>query len=430
MAHVSKNRNHTLKNKIKDINILEIIIILVTLLLIRIPVLFIIATILDTIYFYKLRTKKFKILSGIHGEEEVANLLECELNDNYIIIPDLEIPNGSERTAQIDTIVIGNNVIYMLEIKKFNGKIYGDATSKKLTFEKRINGKISRQERYNPIKQNITHTTAFSNLIYKELGKIYKIIPAIVFVGDYCNICINNSQMELINSKKLIQFIKSNDKGVYISKKDKENIQNILISNNINKLENKKNNYIKYAAIFLLFIANMFNLYSFIKPNIINTFNSNHEFNYNQQIQKQQKVNLLQVITDIKHYNDNYKLQKTIDKNTLTLDKFSFSTGLTGSFPVNERSNPNCYSFQIKNSNYNRLHMNIVTKGKFKQIIGIYDIDTDTLIKTYEINSPNTLIPINVDIGKYKNIKISFGCDINNNVNSDTRFIIGDNYLE
>ena len=51
------------------------------------------------------------------GEEHVISRLVAELPDNYVVVPNLEVPVGGGQLIEIDALVIGNRCCLDVEIK-------------------------------------------------------------------------------------------------------------------------------------------------------------------------------------------------------------------------------------------------------------------------------------------------------------------------
>ena len=123
---------------------------------------------------FKLRYKTINEI-GLDGELNVqAKLLLLDKNE-YKIIHNILIPSYNDKTTQIDSIVISEYGIFVIETKKYNGIIMGDKNSKYWTsyyknirYNKDSNpnkGVIKRF--YNPIRQNLGHILSLKKLLSK-----------------------------------------------------------------------------------------------------------------------------------------------------------------------------------------------------------------------------------------------------------------------
>lgn len=154
-------------------------------------------------------------VKGGFGELRLDFILS-RLNKDYIIIKDIIIP-GSNKTTQIDSIVISIYGIFVIECKNFSGYIYGNDKDKVWT---QIVGK-TKNTFYNPVRQNYAHIKAIENVI----GDKYNIYSIIVFSDKATlkNVTINGNNSRVINESEILSTI-SKYKDVTI---DKEEIKNI-----------------------------------------------------------------------------------------------------------------------------------------------------------------------------------------------------------
>lgn len=174
-----------------------------------------------------------KIDSGVKGEKLAIDILS-RLPDTYSIITDLQVSDNDGRISQIDSVVIGNNGIFIIEVKNMNGEIVGNSEDKEFTQYKtgRKGGEYSNKF-YNPIKQVRTHTYRLSQFL-KRNGLRYNIKDFVLFTNSNAKVLINNSTTTNIfsisngDTKELINHILNNNE-VNISNEDKEKIENLLI---------------------------------------------------------------------------------------------------------------------------------------------------------------------------------------------------------
>lgn len=175
---------------------------------------------------------------GLAGEEEVLRELEY-LSDDYAIIPDITINNGlnkegKERTAQLDTVIIGKGKIYLLEVKNYKGKIIGHADEQYITIEKVSSGdRAYRDKRYNPIKQNHVHMLALRKLLDRKGFNNVFIQPVVVFTHPECAARIKQSRMPVTYSDEIKEYIQRTDKHSSISVKQRDELTSIVVDNHI-----------------------------------------------------------------------------------------------------------------------------------------------------------------------------------------------------
>jgi restriction system protein len=115
---------------------------------------------------------------GIIGEWVFSWMLRINLDKQYyrtVKNITLRLPDG--KTAQIDHIIVSRFGIFVVEVKNYQGWIFGDAYSKEWTQS------LSKHKRFrfqNPIHQNHGHVMALSELMEIPLD-YFK--PVVAFVG-------------------------------------------------------------------------------------------------------------------------------------------------------------------------------------------------------------------------------------------------------
>lgn len=138
--------------------------------------------------------------AGADGELNALKTL-LELPDDYSVIQDLEIYDGDKK-SQLDAVVIGNNGIFIVEIKNLSGEITGNEHDKNVTQVKRYKNKSNVTKHiYNPIKQIKTHHYRLSNLL-KNNGFKYRIESIVYFCNPSAKVDLNSEIVKI--------FIKSN----------------------------------------------------------------------------------------------------------------------------------------------------------------------------------------------------------------------------
>ncbi|WP_347352508.1 NERD domain-containing protein [Acetoanaerobium noterae] len=153
---------------------------------------------------------------GMEAETKVQEELYKLENNKFRIINNIIIPNYTGKSTQIDSIVIFEFGVIVIETKKINGIVIGDEESKywsvysKDFIYKRMNStkkittkKIISRKMYNPIRQNKGHILSLKNLNSKfEEINFYSIIA----VDDYVELKLNTST-KVIYIKDLITHI-------------------------------------------------------------------------------------------------------------------------------------------------------------------------------------------------------------------------------
>ena len=171
-----------------------------------------------------LKSPKFK---GIIGEKSVSSKLKKLDNNKYKVINDLMIKN-SNRTSQIDHIVISEYGIFVIETKNYKGWIIGNEYD---DYWKQVIYKRKEKLR-NPIKQNYGHVKALEN--YLKNYENIKIIPIVVFT--YEATLKVNAKSSVIYTKDLLNNINSY-KDKVISKDNVDKIYSML--SKVNIIDNK-----------------------------------------------------------------------------------------------------------------------------------------------------------------------------------------------
>lgn len=113
---------------------------------------------------------------GEAGEERVQRMLSALPSEEYIVLSGVLLPTKSG-TTQIDHIVISAYGIFVIEVKNYQGQIYGKKDGDE--WKKYINGKEYRF--HNPLFQNYAHVKAVAQVIGTSTANI---IPLTVFTGN------------------------------------------------------------------------------------------------------------------------------------------------------------------------------------------------------------------------------------------------------
>lgn len=248
MAKVLNNKNH-LESEVLELkdqsvsnrnNLLISIVVLVIIAFLESDILNILGTGILLFYTIPKAIKGSKISAEIKKKdtgakgEIITNRLLSKLPDSYSIISDLEITDESGKTSQIDTVILGNNGIFIVETKNMNGTIKGTSDDRELIqFKLSRNGNNYSKKFYNPIKQVRTHTYRLSKLL-KDNGLNYNIKDSVFFANENAVVRIDNkSSTKVFNlanngQDELIDFITSNT-NLVISDNDKKKMEDLLI---------------------------------------------------------------------------------------------------------------------------------------------------------------------------------------------------------
>lgn len=123
------------------------------------------------------------------------------------VLTNLYLENRNTETTEIDILAVSNKGIYVLEMKNYAGYIYG---SEKDQYWTQVLNKWTKNQFYNPLKQNYAHTKAVESYlsISNEL-----LIPIIVFSNrsklSKINVGLNHNVFQY---RDALKFIKKNEK--------------------------------------------------------------------------------------------------------------------------------------------------------------------------------------------------------------------------
>jgi hypothetical protein len=148
-------------------------------------------------YFYH---REYRIYSGgWTGEKQLANLLISKLNDDYYLLNDLYLHNGS---GDIDHIVLGPNGVFVLETKNWNGVISCNGDQWQRVGKPRFSSSPSRQVKRNAakIKQIIENSPNLRSLDISVEG-------VVVFTNNHASLHLNNPAVPILKLPKLPNYI-------------------------------------------------------------------------------------------------------------------------------------------------------------------------------------------------------------------------------
>lgn len=165
------------------------------------------------------KRKKQSIINS--GEKEVINVLSKI--KGYKLLNNIMIKRGT-KTSQIDHILIGKKGIFVIETKDYSGVITGGDYDVNWTQTLMAHNNYF----YNPIRQNYGHVKALEEVL--NIDEIF--IPLIVFTNK-SNIKNLNTVNNVIQLKKLKNFIRKYKSNYKLSKKDIEEFYNKISSKNI-----------------------------------------------------------------------------------------------------------------------------------------------------------------------------------------------------
>lgn len=201
---------------------------------------------------------------GYYGEFQVFCMLYQDLIGQCKILMNLNIPvSNTDKTTEIDLLLIHETGLYVFEVKHYKGTIYGNSDGKIWTqYFRTVKNKVFK----NPILQNEYHVNALKN-IFKDIP----IKSFIIFTNNECNLKVTNSNdnvnlctlydmvetlnIEFNKSEKILSMEKIDKIFDYLSKYSNMSIPITIdgkeknfsdwLQPTLDKFENAKNNYIK-----------------------------------------------------------------------------------------------------------------------------------------------------------------------------------------
>lgn len=130
------------------------------------------------LYFWK----KYTVLrSGVQGEERTANVLEG-LPSGYEVFSSVHLSTDSG-TTELDHVIIGENGVFVVEVKNHNGSVYGREEDHTWTQHKigRKGGEYSKEMR-NPVKQVRRQVHILSDYLKLNNTKVW--VEGVVFFSN------------------------------------------------------------------------------------------------------------------------------------------------------------------------------------------------------------------------------------------------------
>lgn len=151
--------------------------------------------------------KKYRILqTGLNGENDTVNILKS-LDENYNVFKNVHIyVDGKE--IEIDTIVVGNNGVFIIEVKNHNGTIEGNG-NEDIWIQHKVGRKGGRYTKKikNSIKQAKYQTFMLSKFLKSKNINVW--IESMVYFSNKKVISrISNAEKVFLNSYDLLNYIK------------------------------------------------------------------------------------------------------------------------------------------------------------------------------------------------------------------------------
>lgn len=207
-----------------------------------IGVVIVIAFIFGIIFFLtrKKKQKSYETVSttgniekGMSGENTVANLLEYVKNSNgYKVFNDVLLNGGTNRSVQIDHIVVGRSGIYLVETKNYKGRILATEKEKWLQIPSPVSKPVAF---YSPEKQGLYHLYVLAEAIGIKNKAHCHLITA---VPDETDI-ENHSNAKILHFNELAGEL-CGHRGHFLTKETVETICERIQKANTNTPENIK----------------------------------------------------------------------------------------------------------------------------------------------------------------------------------------------
>ena len=175
--------------------------------------------------------RPYAMRKGDIGEKVTAKHL-MRLPSDYVVLSDVLLPTDYG-TTQIDHVVICPYGIFVIEVKNYNGNIFGSENSQYWT--QNIYG--HKYEFRNPLKQNLAHIYALKNVV-NGLKKVP--FYSIIAFGNQARLCLNIDSIDVIYINEIEKKIREYD-VVYLDREEVLKYQFAINSANITDEEIRKN---------------------------------------------------------------------------------------------------------------------------------------------------------------------------------------------
>lgn len=111
--------------------------------------------------------------AGNRGEAYFNNMLKSILRNDDVLIKNACL-NVNGKEAEIDSLIINNNGIFIVEVKNYNGRLYGDIDDFEWTKEKiSPGGNVFYKQVKNPIKQIKRQTYILSQFLKENNIRVW-----------------------------------------------------------------------------------------------------------------------------------------------------------------------------------------------------------------------------------------------------------------
>jgi len=175
-----------------------------------------------------LSTKLNQLLAGYRGEALGQKKLKKLKKHGYKVFANMKLNHNSQK-SEMDFIAIGDNGIFIIEVKNIKGDIIGHSDDKYLTQIKKTKHNTYENMFYNPIKQVNTHVFKLAEYL-KSNGVNYWIEGFVYFPKKHSTIQVenNNRIYSKKDSKNLIKHIQEYEGKESISNSDQIKIEELI----------------------------------------------------------------------------------------------------------------------------------------------------------------------------------------------------------
>lgn len=123
--------------------------------------------------FRKKREQREIKSAGNRGEAYFNNMLKSILHNDDVLIKNACL-NVNGKETEIDSLIINNNGIFIVEVKNYNGRLYGDIDDFEWTKEKiSPGGNVFYKQVKNPIKQIKRQTYILSQFLKENNIRVW-----------------------------------------------------------------------------------------------------------------------------------------------------------------------------------------------------------------------------------------------------------------
>ncbi|AXF55847.1 nuclease-related domain-containing protein [Salicibibacter kimchii] len=170
------------------------------------------------------KRRYWNLLKGFEGEKQYDRLLRDKLSSDCLVINDLLLEHN-QTVFQIDSLLIFQKIIYLVDVKNFEGDFY--------TNEQRWNT-VNGKEIKNPLLQLQRSESSFRQLL-QSLKLDYPVNAQLVFINPEFYLYNASFHLPAVFPNQLYRFMKSlNDTPANISEKQ-EHLARHLVSRHLTK---------------------------------------------------------------------------------------------------------------------------------------------------------------------------------------------------